>query len=553
VEVVDYSSRRARMTTADEALSREVERGMTREDLLRRAAALGIVVAGGAAFGPLTEAAFAETQITRGGTFRLPVSGSGAQDFIDGQHIVAKSDIARLMTGWDRLAYIDERFRIRNELATELRQETASRILIRIRQGVEFHNGKTLTIDDVIYSIRRTANKKLGLFGNAAFQAIDVNRMRKLDNRTVRLFLKRPDVTLIEAFAQYFQGIVPVGYAPNSFRKGPLHTIGTGPYRLQSFTPGRQSVHVRNENYWREGQPYFDRVVISNFPDDSSKVNALLSGQVDAMTDVPFAQIPVVQRRNNLKIYESQTGAWTPLCMRVDVAPFRDNRVRQALRLLANRPQIVRQGLSGFGRVANDIFSPLDPAYAGDDFPQRRYDPERARSLLRAAGQENLTVELITSPADTGMVEGATIFAENARAGGVTVRVRNVDGNTIYGDQYLKWPFSADYWGTRSYLPQVAFATLRGAAFNETHWDAHPQYGRYARLYNQAVATVNPRRRAELIREMQRLEYDQGGYIIWGFKNLVDAHSTKIGGLKTDRGTLNLNKYGNGFRTIYFV
>jgi peptide/nickel transport system substrate-binding protein len=541
------------MTTADEALSREVERGMTREDLLRRAAALGIVVAGGAAFGPLTEAAFAETQITRGGTFRLPVSGSGAQDFIDGQHIVAKSDIARLMTGWDRLAYIDERFRIRNELATELRQETASRILIRIRQGVEFHNGKTLTIDDVIYSIRRTANKKLGLFGNAAFQAIDVNRMRKLDNRTVRLFLKRPDVTLIEAFAQYFQGIVPVGYAPNSFRKGPLHTIGTGPYRLQSFTPGRQSVHTRNENYWREGQPYFDRVVISNFPDDSSKVNALLSGQVDAMTDVPFAQIPVVRRRNNLKIYESQTGAWTPLCMRVDVAPFRDNRVRQALRLLANRPQIVRQGLSGFGRVANDIFSPLDPAYAGDDFPQRRYDPERARSLLRAAGQENLTVELITSPADTGMVEGATIFAENARAGGVTVRVRNVDGNTIYGDQYLKWPFSADYWGTRSYLPQVAFATLRGAAFNETHWDAHPQYGRYARLYNQAVATVNPRSRAELIREMQRLEYDQGGYIIWGFKNLVDAHSTKIGGLKTDRGTLNLNKYGNGFRTIYFV
>jgi peptide/nickel transport system substrate-binding protein len=541
------------MTTADEALSREVERGMTREDLLRRAAALGIVVAGGGAFGPLTEAAFAATKITRGGTFRLPVSGAGAQDFIDGQHIVAKSDIARLMAGWDRLAYIDEQFRIRNELASELRQETARRILIRIKSGIEFHNGKTLTIDDVIYSIRRTANKKLGLFGNGAFSSINPNNMRKLDNRTVRLFLRRPDVTLLEAFAQYFQGIVPEGYAPNSFRQGPLHTIGTGPFRLESFTPGRQSVHVRNENYWREGQPYFDRVIISNFPDDSSKVNALLSGQVDAMTDVPFAQVPVVRRRNNLKVFISQTGAWTPLCMRVDVAPFRDVRVRQAFRLLANRPQIVRQGLSGFGRVANDVFSPLDPAYAGDDFPQRRYDPDRARSLLRSAGQEDLEVELVTSPADTGMVEGATIFAENARAGGVTVRVRNVDGNTIYGDQYLKWPFSADYWGTRSYLPQVAFATLRGAAFNETHWDAHRQYPRYRRLYDEAVATVNPRRRAEIIREMQRLEYDQGGYIIWGFKNLVDAYSTKVGGFKADRGTLNLNKYGNGFRTIYFV
>ncbi len=91
------------MPTADEALSREVERGMTREDLLRRAAALGIVVSAGAAFGPLTEAAFGATQIRRGGTFRQATSG-GSTDFIDGQHIVAKSDIARLVVGFDALA-----------------------------------------------------------------------------------------------------------------------------------------------------------------------------------------------------------------------------------------------------------------------------------------------------------------------------------------------------------------------------------------------------------------------------------------------------------------
>ncbi len=84
------------MTTADEALSREIERGMTRQDILRRAAALGIVVAGGT-FGPLTEAAFASTQIKRGGTFRIGIAGGGTTDFIDGQHIVAKPDIVRLV------------------------------------------------------------------------------------------------------------------------------------------------------------------------------------------------------------------------------------------------------------------------------------------------------------------------------------------------------------------------------------------------------------------------------------------------------------------------
>ena len=539
------------MTSFDEALSREVERGMTRQDLLRRAAALGVVAAGGS-FGPLTEAAFAATQIQRGGTFRLAVSG-GSTDFIDGQHIVAKSDIARLMTGWDGLAYFDENYKIKLSLAEELRAEKANQYLIRVRDGVEFHNGKTLTIDDVIYSIKRTRNPKLSLFGKAGLGAIDLKRTKKLDRRTCRLFLSRADVTLIEAFAQYFQGVVPVGYQPNAVGKGPLRFIGTGPFKVKSFTPGRESVHVKNENYWRDGQPYFDQVRIINFPDDAAKVNALLSGQIDAMTDVPFAQVPVVRRRNNLRVYTAQTGAWTPLCMRVDSAPYNDVRVRRALRLLINRPQVVQQGLSGFGRVGNDIYSPFDPAYAGDDFPQRRYDPDQARSLLRQAGQEGLSIELVTSPADTGMVEGSTIFAQNAKAGGVNVTVKNVDGGTFYGDQYLKWPFSADYWGTRNYLQQVAVGVLKSAAFNETHWDKYSGYRRFESLYRQALATVNTRKRAEIIREMQRMEYQDGGLIIWGFKNLTDAYSTKVGGFKIDRGTLNLNKYGNGYRTIYFV
>jgi peptide/nickel transport system substrate-binding protein len=539
------------MTDVDLVLSREVQRGMTREQLLRRAAALGLV-ATATSFGPLTEAAFSRVNAKRGGTFRLAVSG-GSKDFIDGQHIVAKSDIARLVAGWDTLAYFDENLKIQLSLAEELKIEKANQYLIRVRDGIEFHNGKTLDADDVIYSVKRTANPKLGLFGNGAFQVIDLKRIKKLDNRTVRLFLKRPDVTLIESFAQYFQGVVPNGYAPKSFRSGPLHTIGTGPFKLQSFTPGRQSVHVRNENYWRSGQPYFDQVVLTNFPDDSSKVNALLSGQIDAMTDIPFAQVPVVKKRSNLKVYISQTGAWTPITMAIDQPPFDNVLVRRAFRLLANRPQMVAQGLSGYGRVANDIYSPFDQFYFGDNFPQREYEPDRARALLRTAGQQNLNIDIYTTPADTGMVEGATIFAENAKAGGVTVNVKNVDGGTFYGDQYLKWTLATDYWGTRNYLPQVAFGSLKGAAFNETHWETYEKYSRFKSLYDQAVGTVAAKKRGAMIREMQRMEYDDGGHIIWGFKNLTDAYSTKLGGFKVDRGTLNLNKYGNGFRTIYFV
>ena len=544
------------MRSADEALSREVERGLTREDVLRRAGALGIVLAGGV-FGPLTEAAFAETQIRRGGTFRLGITGGGSTDFIDGEHIVAKTDIARLVTGWESLARFDQQYHIvMDGLAQEIVAQKANRWVIRLRKGIEFHNGKTVTADDVMYSFRRTLTKSLGLFGYGGLQSINPKGMKKLDKYTVRLNLLRPDANLADNLAQYFQGVVPVGYPLTglaSKTSSPLKYVGTGPYKVQSFTPGRQSVHVKNPNYWRSGQPYFDRVIIIDFPDAAARVNALLSGQVDAITDVPYAQVAAVAKRKGFKVYESRTGAWNPISMRLDAAPFTDVRVRQAMRLLINRPQVVQQALSGHGSVANDIYSPFDPAYAGDEFPQHKYDPEKARSLLKAAGQDGLNVDLQTTDADAGMVEEAQIIAQNAHAGGVTINVKNLDGGTFYGDQYLKWPFATDYWGTRNYLTQVSAGTLKGAAFDESHWFASPQYPRFASLYKQALATVDNKKRAAIIKQMQLLEYTGGGHISAYFTNLVDGHSTKVGGLKKTRGTLNLDGYGHGFRTIYFT
>src|SRR5204862_6418899 len=120
-----------------------------------------------------------------------------------------------------------------------------------------------------------------------------------------------------------------------------------------------------------------------------------------------------------LAVYEAPSGAWDPMTMRIDQAPFTDIRVRQAFRLLANRPRMVAQGIGGHGRVANDVFSPFDLCYSGGGFPQRHYDPEKARSLLNAAGQDGLTIDLHTTDGDSGMVEVAQIFAQNAKAGGV--------------------------------------------------------------------------------------------------------------------------------------
>jgi peptide/nickel transport system substrate-binding protein len=225
--------------------------------------------------------------------------------------------------------------------------------------------------------------------------------------------------------------------------------------------------------------------------------------------------------------------------------------VRQAMRLIADRPQMVRQALAGHGLIGNDLYAPFDPAY-DKSLPQRHQDIDRAKSLLKAAGQENLTVDLQSTNGALGMNEGAQVFAQQAKAAGVTVNVKILDSGAFYGDQYLKWTFSTDFWGTRNYLSQVAAGSLPTSPYNETHWpDAARR--KFLALYQQALATVNTDKRVGVTREMQRMEYQFGGYIIWGFSTLLDGYSTKVQGLKQgDKGVLPLNAFGHGYRSIWF-
>ncbi len=136
-----------------------------------------------------------------------------------------------------------------------------------------------------------------------------------------------------------------------------------------------------------------------------------------------------------------------------------------------------------------------------------------------------------------------------ASQAGVTINVKTLDGTTFYGSQYLKYPFATDYWGTRNYLNQVAAGSLPNSPYNETHWN-DPTFNS---LYAQALKTVDAKKRADLIHQMQKLEYDNGGYIVWGFYNLVDAYSKKVVGFVPSKGTLPLGGYGNAFRTISFA
>jgi peptide/nickel transport system substrate-binding protein len=483
-----------------------------------------------------------------GGNFRLGVTGGSSTDIIDGQSIVNKPDQARLVAGWETLLTYDENYQLQTDgLAEEVDAATPGQVTIKLKSGITFHNGKPLTADDVIYSLKRIVNPKEGLFGAAGLASIDPKNMKKLDTLTVRVGLKQPDSTIPEQLGQYFNGVVPVGYE----RKGPLRYIGTGPFTVESFTPGQQSIHKKYANYWRSGEPHFDQVTVTDFKDSAAQVNALLSGQLDAITDIPFAQIDVAKSRG-MEILEGQGAGWLPLCMAIDIAPFNDPVVRQAFRLIVDRQAMLEQVLSGHGRIANDLYSPFDACF-NSSLPQRDHDPEKAKSMLASAGKSGLSVDLWTTNGAAGMVDSANVFASQAKDAGVNVKVHN-DPN-FYSNGYLKVGFSVDFWGTRNYLPQVALGSLPPPCpYNETHWPPKSGEGsNFVSLYNQALKETDQAKRCEIVHEMQKEEYDNGGYIIPFFNNLVDAHSSKVQGFKVSKATLNLDSFGHGFRTIWFA
>jgi peptide/nickel transport system substrate-binding protein len=520
--------------------------GLTRREALRGALAGGVLVGAGgllAACGSedvdVPTKNFGATSledVRSGGTLRVGVAGGGADDSIDAHVLATVPDISRAFQLYEPLAGRNTASDFELVLAESIEPEKggAETWTIRLRDGVTFHNGKPVTADDVLFSLGRIIDPKDPKTGAASISYVDLKRSRKLDPRTVRIELKYPNVGFPDDLGQYFNSIVPTDYDPKK-------PVGTGPFMYKSFVAGERSVFVKNPDYWRDGLPRVDEVVIIDFPDDTPRVNALLSGQVDAITNLPPAQIAQVKSNDQFQLLISETGGWQPFTMRVDKAPFDDVRVRQAMRLAVDREQMISQVLSGQGRVANDLYSPYDPAY-DDGLPQRKQDLAKAKSLLRQAGQADLRVELVTSPVFQGIVAAAQVLAEQVKDAGIAVKVRKVDPGTFYGDNYLKWAFAQDFWATRTYLSQVAQGSLPDSPFNETHWK-DPQF---LDLIAKARAELDDAKRTDLLQQAQRIEWERGGLIVWSFSNQVDAYSTTVGGFHPARSGFPLTNYGFG-------
>ena len=525
---------------------------VSRRQVLQGAAAVGAL----AALGPFASACGGDEATTsaspsaaapkQGGHIRTAVTGGDTADILD-IHATYIDSGSKTILVWDALLGWDHEAKLQMKLAESYEANAdATAHTVRLKPDLTFHDGSPVTADAVVYSFQRILDPKTAALGAESLASLKPSGIKKVDDLTVTFTLEQPDAIFFEALAYYANGIVPVGFTTPDGAKG---AIGTGPWKPISYDPGQQTEFEANRDYWGVG-PYADKVTMIEFIDPTAKLNALLGGTVDHLADLDTAQVTVVESTTGLKLLEAKGGSWDPFTMLCDKKPFDDVRVRQAFRLIVDRPQMIEQAKGGFSWVGNDMWAPYDPGYP-QDLPQRVQDLEQAKSLLKQAGYDNdLNIVLYCSTA-TGASdpEAAQVFAEQAKGAGVTVKVNKVDPD-VYWDtgNYGSYPFAMSMWGTRNYLAQCRQTQFPTSPYYETRW----KDDEWDKIYQEAVVTVDEAKRNELIGECQKIDYERGGHIIYQFGVVLDAYSDKLAGLPPDT-------FGSGSATrqsyneFYFV
>ena len=408
----------------------------------------------------------------------------------------------------------------------------------KIRQGVKFHNGQPLTADDVVYTYQLQANPKgqsnaLSVFGGVLLPS----GVKKVDDFTVEFHLLAPNGNFpyLTSSDNYNMIILPKGYDPAKWEST---FLGTGPFKLGSYTPKSGATFTRNEAYWgTKALP--SQTQFTFYDTQNPSILALTGGTIDVVGQfaVSGAEELLTGSYNIIKL---KSSAHRQLSMRNDKAPFTDPRVRQAIALTLNRPQIVQALFKGYADVGNDSpFAPVFPS-TNTSVPQRTQDVSKAKSLLAAAGHgSGFSTQLVTENF-VEIPQYAQIIAESAKAIGVNISLKVEPSATYYGkgtfgnSDWLDATMSLVDYGHRS-VPN-AFLTSALETYNAKTgtgvWNAaHFANAQYDKLAAQYVAASDLATQKNLAGQIETLLLDQTPVIFGYFYNYLTATAQGVTGV----------------------
>lgn len=492
-------------------------REMHRRRFMAGAAATGLSAA--AAQGLLAKPAHAA--VKKGGRFRMGINDGATNDSLDPQ---TTSSMFMIVQNHATRNYLSE-IAPDNTLVPELAEswessDGATRWHFKLRKGIEFHNGKTMTTSDVIDSVNSHRNEDSPSPARSLLAA--VTEIKADGDGAFNVTLESPNADFPYLFTDYHINILPSDGEGNvEWKDG----VGTGAYVLKEFEPGIRSLLERNPNYWKDGRAHFDEAELLLLADPNARQVALRTGEVDAIDQPELRTVERLAEPGKIEIDNVTSWAHTSLPMHMNVAPFDNLDVRLAMKFGINREEIVEKVLLGYGTVGNDHpISPVIQYYA--DLEQRRYDPDRAKHHLKKAGMENLSVTLSTSDAGgAGNVDTAILYKEHAAKAGITIDIDRVPSDGYWSDVWNVKPFCTVNWGGRP-TADVMFTTAyaEGAPWNDSKFS----HARFNELLVAARGETDTNLRAEMYREMQVILRDEGSAVIPVIRNLVYLRSAKV-------------------------
>jgi peptide/nickel transport system substrate-binding protein len=491
---------------------------INRREFMMRASALGLAAAVPGMMSTRAEAAMPK----QGGHFKLGIGAGSTTDSLDPATYL---DVYMQTVGHGLHSYlmeVDNKSEAIEALAESVEPSPDAKVwTVKLKKGVEFHNGKSMEAEDVIASYNHHRGKDSK---SAAKGVVDPIEDIKADGKdTVVFTLNGGNADFPYVLSDYHLAIMPSKDGKVDATSG----IGAGALKLKSFEPGVTTQLERNANYWKDGRGHFDSAEVLAIKDVTARTNALNTGQIHAMDRCDLKTVHLLKRNNKLEVTQVTGTQHYTMPMFVDVAPFDDVNVRMALKLAVDRKELVEKILRGFGAVGNDDPISSTQKFFNKDMPQREYDPDEAKSYLKKAGLSSLKVNLSAADAAfAGAVDAAVLYKEQAAKAGIDINVVREPDDGYWSNVWLKKPFCMCYWGgrpTADWMFSIAYAA--DASWNDTHW----KNKRFNELLVKARAELDQAKRRQMYYEMQTLVRDDGGTIVPMFASYVAAMSTQVG------------------------
>ncbi|MEJ2002433.1 MAG: ABC transporter substrate-binding protein [Maritimibacter sp.] len=497
-----------------------MRRGAGRRDVLRLLGAGGMAMASAGTLLSSAGRAFAATPV-RGGSIRVAGSASSNSDTLDPAKASKGVDYVRISAYYNRLTVLDGSGAPQMELAESVESADAQTWTVKLKSGVTFHNGQSLTSADVVYSLARHLDEAVGSKANSI--AKQMTSIRALDPLTVEIGLEAPNADLPTLLALHHFMIIADGTTDFSTANG------TGPFMSEVFEPGVRSVGVRNPNYFKNGYPYLDSFEFFGIADESARVNALLSGDVQIAGTVKPQYLRLVQDNPDITLVRNNAGNYTNLNVRLDLDPGSRDGFVQGVKHLLNRELIVNSVLRGVGEVGNDQPVPASNFYYNNDLQAAAFDPDLARHFFEQAGVMGETIPIVASDAADLSVEMAIVLQQAGSEIGMKFDIQRVPADGYWSNYWLKAPTHFGNINPRP-TPDAYFSLFYAsdAPWNESQFRSE----RFDSMLREARGLLDTDRRKAIYGDMQAMVANEAGTAIPARIGGTDATSANVQGLE---------------------